>query len=431
MLHTDLMTHSQVILRPDPARTVIRPFTLDDPAGFQVPGKSRAQRIVDRIQSLDPATIDLALEWTMASLVERHRDVDAVLMRRFEELDASTIDVSGSNPDQSLLIGAYFSEEYSYEAAALFNPSMVLHPDQSGVEAGRFRFVMSLRCIGEGHVSSLSFRTGIWGGGSEIAFDPISPWSVAPIINREAGADDEVTVQLHCGGSQAISETVIFPLTPSQRQGIEDLRLVRFVEEDGGVAYLGTYTAFSGSAVRQELLSTTDFSEFTMRPISGSVSGSKGLALFPRRIGGRYMALARQDNENLWLLASDDLYEWDGGSKILTPKYAWEFIQIGNCGSPIELEEGWLVLTHGVGTVRNYCIGASLLDKDDPAKLLARTSFPLMMPNPQQRDGYVPNVVYSCGAMVHDRVLLLPYGVADSFTTFATLPVDVLLKAME
>ncbi len=427
----DIMAYSPVVLRPEATRTVIRPFVLGDPAGYEVAGHNRAQRIVDRIQALEPDIRAWALDLTLASLVERHRDVENVLMHRFEELDASTIDVSGSDRTQSLLIGAYFSEEYSYEAAALFNPSMVLHPDQSGVTEGRLRFVMSLRCIGEGHVSSLAFRTGTWGAGTNIVFDEQSEWSVAPRVERGRDGDDDVTVRLHCGGSLSISETVIFPITPAQRQGIEDLRLVRFTEDDGSVAYFGTYTAFSGSEVREEMLRTTDFSEFTMRPITGSVANSKGLALFPRKVGGRYMAIGRQDNENLWLLESDDIYRWDSGRKIITPKYAWEFIQMGNCGSPIEIDEGWLLLTHGVGTVRNYCIGAALLDKDDPSKVISRTRFPLMKPNPSQRDGYVPNVVYSCGAVVHDRTLLLPYGVADSFTAFATTPLDDLLAEME
>ncbi|WP_231639233.1 glycoside hydrolase family 130 protein [Sphingomonas profundi] len=425
------MLRSGVLLRPDPARTVIRPFSFEDPDAFKVEGHPRPQRVVDRIRGLEGDWLDLMYSGTVAALTERHRDPEAVLMRRFEEINASAVDTSGVCEKQALLIGAYFSEEYSFEAAALFNPSMVPHPDQSGVADGRVRFVMSLRCIGEGHVSSLTFRTGTWGADTEIELDPLSDWAVAPRIDPKDPQDDEVTVHLHCGGSQAISETVIYPLIPSQHQGIEDVRLVRFVEDDGGIVYYGTYTAFSGSSVRQEMLRTTDFINFDMKAVSGSVSSSKGLALFPRRIDGRYMALGRQDSENLWLLSSDDLYHWDGGTKIVTPKWPWEFVQIGNCGSPMELDEGWLVLTHGVGTVRTYCIGACLLDKADPSKLLARTEIPLMRPRPDQRDGYVPNVVYSCGAMVHNRTLLLPYGVADDFTAFATAPIDDVLAAMD
>jgi predicted GH43/DUF377 family glycosyl hydrolase len=426
----DIVTHSNVSLKPDAARTVIRPFAVGDAAGFAIAGHPRGQRIAERILSLDEAQIAEAFETVRASLDERHRNVETILLRRFGEVKAATIGDRAVSHEQALLIGAYFSEEYSFEAAALFNPSMVLHPDQSGVAEGSIRFILSLRCIGEGHVSSVTFRTGTWAPGGEIAVDEPSRWAVAPHIETRTDADEDVRINLRCAGSQDVSETVIFPLTPSQKQGIEDVRLVQFVEEDGSAVYLGTYTAFSGVEVREELLRTSDFSAFEMRPLTGSVAASKGMALFPRRVGGRYMALGRQDNENLWLIASDDLYRWDGGEKIVGPRFPWEFIQIGNCGSPIEIDEGWLVLTHGVGTVRNYCIGACLLDKDDPARLLARTPRPLMAPNPQERDGYVPNVVYSCGGLVHDRTLILPYGVADSFATFATVAIDDLLAEM-
>ncbi len=308
---------------------------------------------------------------------------------------------------------------------------MVLHPDQSGAPEDGFRFLMSLRCIGEGHVSSVTFRTGRWSPGGGIEVDPASEWAVAPRIEKGDEHDGDLVIHLECGGSHDVSETIIFPLIAAQKQGIEDVRLVRFVSDDGTARYLGTYTAFSGVAVRVEMLSTDDFSSFEMRALEGSAAASKGMALFPRKIGGKFMMLGRQDNENLWLLESDDPHVWNGGTRIIEPRYAWEYIQIGNCGSPIEIDEGWLVLTHGVGTVRNYCMGACLLDKDDPSKLLKRTPLPLMRPNPKERDGYVPNVVYSCGGIVHDRTLILPYGVADNFATFATIAIDELLAAME
>ena len=426
----DIVKHSSVVLRPDPARTVIRPFEAGDPAAFAVPGHARAQRIVDRVLALDEAALKAERIEIMASLNDRHRDVEATLLRRFADVDGLTSDRDALSHEQSLVIGAYFSEEYSFEAAALFNPSITPHPDQSDLPANGIRFVMSLRGIGEGHISSVTFRTGTWNADDGFAIDTPSPTAVTPRIEKpEAGGDDQV-VRVYCDGSREVSETVLFPTAPSQRQGIEDLRLVRFTEDDGTLCYLGTYTAFSGAAVRQELLHATDFRTFDMRPVHGVVADAKGLALFPRRIGGRYMALGRQDNENLWLMQSDSLYQWDGGTKVITPRYPWEFIQIGNCGSPIEIDEGWLVLTHGVGMVRNYCMGACLLDKDDPSKLLARMETPLLRPSPQDRDGYVPNVVYSCGGLVHDRTLLLPYGIADNFATFASVAVDDLLAAM-
>ncbi|CAN5644933.1 glycoside hydrolase family 130 protein [soil metagenome] len=417
------------VLRPDPSRTVVRPFELGYPPAFAT-GPSRNQQIVDRILTLDAAELAHQFIGVSESLDENHRDVDALLMRRFEQVAGGLAHVADISTEQRRLIGAYLSEEYAYEAAALFNPSIVLHPDQSGLGAGTLRFIMSLRGIGEGHVSSVTFRTGTWTPGGELIVDPAGDASVAPIVSDATGGGD-ATVHLHCGGSRSISETVLYPLLPSQKQGIEDMRLVRFVEDDGSIAYHGTYTAFSGAAVRSELLSGTDFRSFEMRALTGSATSGKGMALFPRKVGGRYTMLGRQDNENIWLHLSGDLLHWEGGTKIVKPHYPWEFVQMGNCGSPTEIDEGWLVMTHGVGTVRNYCIGACLLDKNDPTKLLARTPRPVLAPAPHERDGYVPNVVYSCGALVAGRTMLLPYAVADSFTAFATVEVDELLRVME
>ena len=426
----DVMKHLPLILRPDPSRTVVRPFSPEYPGAFATPGKSRAQVIVDRILSLDEAEVTAERRTIIGSLDERHRDVDELLMRRFETMDGLTVDRSTLRRDQALLIGAYFSEEYSFEAAALFNPSIVVHPDQGEVPAGATRFVMSLRAIGEGHVSSVTFRTGIIGADGSVSVDKASPTAVPPIIEH-VERDGAAGVRLLCGGGRELSETILFPMLPSQSRGIEDVRLVRFIEDDGKPLYYGTYTAFNGSEARSELLDTDDFKGFNMRPMTGDAAAAKGMALFPRRVGGRYTMLARQDNENVWLLQSDDLLHWEGGERIIRPHYPWEFVQMGNCGSPMELDEGWLVLTHGVGTVRNYCVGAALLDKHDPRKVLARTPKPLLEPSPDERDGYVPNVVYSCGATVLGGTLILPYGVADGFATVATADVSAVLAAME
>jgi predicted GH43/DUF377 family glycosyl hydrolase len=253
---------------------------------------------------------------------------------------------------------------------------------------------------------------------------------VPRIEAAQGNTNEDPFTHLDYTGSRDVSDVVLFPVTPSQRQGVEDLRLVRFTEDDGAVHYLGTYTAFSGSDARSELLRTADFQTFEMRSLRGSAAGSKGMALFPRRIDGRYIMLGRHDNENIWLLNSDNLYSWNEGRRIISPKWPWEFVQLGNCGSPIEIDEGWLVMTHGVGPARSYCIGACLLDKRNPSKVLARTTLPLVHPSLTQRDGYVPNVVYSCGALVYGRTLLLPYGVADNFSAFATMPLFDLLAAM-
>lgn len=416
-----------VQLRPDPSRTVVRPFEPSYPRGFD--GRAtRTQETVDLILSLDAAELTRQLDGVTASLDQNHRGVDALLRRRFDEVAGRFKGAERCDDAQRRLIGAYFSQEYAYEAAALFNPSAVLHPSQVDVADGEVRLVLSLRGIGEGHLSSVTFRTGRWTPGAAPVLDDPGKVSVPPIIEQ---ARDDAPIRLYCGASRTISETVLFPVLPSQRQGIEDLRLVCFDEGDGVFAYHGTYTAFSGSEARSELLTTTDFSTFEMRALTGDASGGKGMALFPRHVDGKFAMLGRHDNKNIWLLRSDNILEWNGGAKLIEPRYPWEFVQMGNCGSPIELDEGWLVLTHGVGTVRNYCIGACLLDKTEPSKLLARTLRPVLAPSPKQRDGYVPNVVYSCGALAVGRDLLLPYAVADSFTAFASVSADDLLAVME
>ncbi|KQS03902.1 glycosidase [Sphingomonas sp. Leaf357] len=426
-----VLDHHDIILRPDPARTVVRPFSLEYPEAFRVEGSSRTQAIVDRILTLSEAELESELELLTHSLDERHRDVDDMLRRRYAEIAKQLSGPVDACDAHQRLIGAYFSEEFSFEAAALFNPSAVEMDDQSGATDGGVRFVISLRGIGEGHVSSVTFRTGHWVPGGEITVDPASATAVPPVVEGDDEDNTHTTVQLHCGGSREISETVLFPVLPSQRQGIEDLRLVRFVDDDGDVTYHGTYTAFSGAAARPELLTGIDFRNFEMRALSGDAAGAKGMALFPRRIDGQYVMLGRQDSESIWLHRSDDILVWNGGVKVVSPKYPWEFVQMGNCGSPIEIDEGWLVFTHGVGTVRNYCMGACLLDKADPSKLLARTPEPILTPSPNERDGYVPNVVYSCGALLKGRDVMIPYGVADNFAAFATTTVERLLAVME
>jgi predicted GH43/DUF377 family glycosyl hydrolase len=430
-LSSALVTHLPVTLRPDPTRVVIRPFMpADDQAPYIDPDKSRAQRIADRLLGLETPAVADQLRHITDSLTPHHRDVPRVLLRRFHDINGLVIDPQSIDGDQSLLIGAYFSEEYSFEAAALFNPSIVPHPDQSGVPKDSVRFILSVRGVGEGNISSVTFRTGLWSPGA-LTIDPPSAQAISPRIKYiPGGAPDDPGVRLFCEAAHDLSEIVIFPITPMQRHGIEDLRLTRFIDDDGAAIYLGTYTAFSGAGIRQEVLRSTDWVTIDLTALRGPGTDNKGMALFPRKIGGRYTMLGRQDHENIWLQRSDDLYTWDAGVKIVEPQYPWEFVQIGNCGSPIEIDEGWLVITHGVGGVRNYCLGACLLDKDDPSKLLARLAEPLIRPDPGDHDGYVPNVLYSCGAMVHQRTLLLPYAIADSFTTFASISVDALLSAL-
>jgi predicted GH43/DUF377 family glycosyl hydrolase len=290
--------------------------------------------------------------------------------------------------------------------------------------------LLSLRGVGEGHVSSIVFRTAEYSAG-QLRIAPAAQRIASPQIEKiPGGARDDPGVHLHYGELKDLSGVVLFPVTFRQRAGLEDLRLVRFVDEDGDCSYLGTYTAFSGETVRQELLRTVDFISFELNALRGRLSATKGMALFPRRVDGRYAMLGRQDHENIWLLRSNELYEWQSGEIIVTPRWPWEFIQMGNCGSPIEIEEGWLVITHGVGAVRTYCLAACLLDKRDPAKVLGRSTRPLVRPTPHAYDGFVPNVAYSCGALALGRTLLLPFGIADTLTSFATVSIDGLLSEM-
>ena len=420
------------LLQPDPARVVLRPFVPKENGLASVaPPVSRIARVLDRVLALDAVALEAELARVIESLASRHRHVERVLERRFYDLvEAHAADRSVSR-EQVLLLGSYFIEEYSFEAAALFNPSVVAHPDQRNVPSDAVRIVLSLRGVGEGHISSIVLRTGLFTVAGELTIDPPSHRAMSPQIETIPGGEPgDPGVRLHYGKRQDLSETVIFPVTYRQRHGIEDLRLVRFTDDDGNTSYLGTYTAFSGEAIREELLRTTNFASFELNALRGRLSGTKGMALFPQRVGGHYAMLGRQDHENIWLLRSNSLYAWDRGEVIISPRWPWEFVQIGNSSPPIEIDEGWLCITHGVGPVRSYCLGACLLDKNDPSKLLARSSEPLIRPSAGSRDGYVPNVAYSCGALALGRTLLLPYGVADSFTAFATVSVDALLRTM-
>jgi predicted GH43/DUF377 family glycosyl hydrolase len=424
---TDVVKHLPELLRPDAARTVLRPFVIEDPA---VSDRRRTLKVIGRVLGLNDAELKCEMDTVDAGLGDRHPDVNSLLQRRYEEVAGPADKRAAADEVQRKLIGAYFMEEFSFESAALFNPSVVRHPDQSGAAAGDVRILLSLRGIGEGHISSLIFRTGIWQTDGMVIMDEPSPYAIGPRTERTEGPDGELIVNLFCDSARDISETVIYPFMPSQGRGVEDARLVQFTDDNGDQDYRGTFTAFNGAEVRQALLRTTDFKTFEARGARGDVYKSKGLALFPRKIDGRFMALGRQDNENIWLLSSDTFDAWSGGEVILSPKWPWEFIQMGNCGSPIEIDEGWLVLTHGVGAVRTYCIGACLLDKANPTHVLGRTASPLLAPEDSCRDGYVPNVVYSCGSLLRDRTLLLAYGVADNFSAFATVSVDELLKVM-
>jgi predicted GH43/DUF377 family glycosyl hydrolase len=359
----------------------------------------------------------------------RHRNLLEIFEARADEMGVALSAHPSFTQDQRRLIGAYFLHEYSFEAAALFNPSIVTHPDQSGVPSGDRRFILSLRAVGEGHISSLTFRSGVISLDGSVSVDPPARLASIPRLCTPLapGADRaELTFRLE----EDLSERVIFPVLPSQSNGIEDARFVEFYDE-GARTYYATYTAYTGRDIRSELLETRDFVTFRMFQMSGSATQNKGMALFPRRIGGHYAMIGRQDNENLYLIYSKDLYSWSGGQMILKPEFPWEFVQIGNCGSPIELDEGWLLFTHGVGPVRRYSIGAVLLDKADPTRVLARSREPLVRPEAPDREGYVPNVVYTCGAMRFNDWIILPYAVSDTFSTLATMKIAALLGSLQ
>jgi predicted GH43/DUF377 family glycosyl hydrolase len=417
-------------LRPDPARVLVRPFRpATEPRDLNATDKTRANHIVDRVLALDADAAARQLAEVLENFQGRHRNLLQLFEARADEMEEAFATHTVFTEDQRHLVGAYFLQEYSFEAAALFNPSIVAHPDQSGAPSGGRRFILSLRAVGEGHVSSLTFRSGSIAADGNVTLDPSATLASLPKVeNRMLGPDGEAA-KLIFSPNEDISERVIFPVTQSQSNGVEDARFVQF-KESGEDTFYATYTAYSGQAIRSELLETHDFMSFRMSPLTGSAAKNKGMALFPRRIRGQYAMIARYDNENLYLLYSDNLHSWNGGLAILKPQFPWEFVQIGNCGSPIELEEGWLLLTHGVGPVRRYSIGAALLDKADPSKVLARTREPLIRPESSEREGYVPNVVYTCGAMCHNGHLILPYAVSDTFCSFATIEIPALMSIM-
>jgi predicted GH43/DUF377 family glycosyl hydrolase len=474
------------ILNPDQSRVLLRPF---NPGGPE-----RAAEIAGRIMAIPEDRVGPLLDEVLAEFSQRHHHIRSLFLERFEQVREALATVEGVSPKRRLLIGAYFLAEYSLESAALFNPSIVPHPDQTGLPPGALRFILSLRATGEGHISSITFRTGMIHADGQIEVLPATDFLTEPrqipnpryekaLFERklaELGLNGEFTrrVMNRLGDSfaledlraglqseqfrlpdgmspedqdaaqgiwilarsnyevqfqpeQQMSERILFPATPSQRNGIEDARFVRFRNDDGTHVYYATFTAYDGRVVVPELVETSDFLDFRFITLNGPAAENKGMAIFPRKIGGLYAMLSRQDNENIYLMFSDNVHFWNEQSALLKPAFPWELVQIGNCGSPIETDAGWLVLSHGVGPMRQYSIGAFLLDRDDPSKVLGRLREPLLKPNENEREGYVPNVVYTCGALVHAGELIIPYGLADHATGFATVPLAEVLAAME
>jgi predicted GH43/DUF377 family glycosyl hydrolase len=486
------MTRSDSVrLVPDARRVITKPFLPREE--IYPDGTSRMQVVLERILALsdDDASEILA---TAQARFHRHLNLASVLERNFEIVAdrISHLELLGAHlsADRRQLIGAYFTHEYSIEGAALGNPSIVVAPDQTGVATGEVRFVMSLRAIGEGHISSIEFRTGTIGSDATVHLDMPSEYAVTgdrephsydkrffaaklddlamlneveerilirledrftmAELERAIAALDEDGIDRSISGETArvlhwlassnyrtsfpasieMSERVLFPSGPTESHGMEDARFVRFVDDDGSVTYFATYTAYDGHQILPQLLETTDFTEFRVTTLSGRVAHNKGMAIFPRRIDGNFVALGRQDNVNNFVMTSDDVRVWSDKTMIQEPERPWELMQLGNCGSPLETEAGWLVITHGVGPFRRYTLGALLLDIDDPSRVIGHLEEPLLSPSDDERDGYVPNVVYSCGALLHAGHLVLPYGYADVGAKVATIPLDELLSAL-
>lgn len=422
-------------LHADPSRVVLRPFHL----GWQATGAdhSRALRLLADVAAMSDADVADEYERVLHDFDERHWQIEAMFDQRFAEVEASLGTVDCDSQLRRRLIGAYFCHEYTYAAAALMNPSIVPHPDQSGMTDGTVRFVMSLRAVGEGHISSIVFREGLAHADGSFSLWPQSAFATSVLPDADTLADPHGVVTVHRHPDSTISNSVIFPITEQQRNGLEDLRLVRFdhgAGENGEPDYewVGTYTAYSGHSIRSELMRTRDFREFTLEPVQGRAGRNKGMALFPQKVAGQYVMVGRQDGKNMFLLRSDRLDTWDDdGVLLLEPRYPWEFIQMGNCGSPVLTEHGWLMLTHGVGAMRKYALGCALLDRDDPSKVLARSSRPVLSAIDADRFGYVPNVIYTCGLLPVGERLLIPYGISDSAVGFATTTVTDLMAMMD
>jgi predicted GH43/DUF377 family glycosyl hydrolase len=473
-----------IILKPSNSRVVIRPF--------EVPSENRIEKIIARVSSLSEREVEGLLEDVMREFRERHQRTREFFLHRFDQVRNHLLTDLPISESRRLLIGSYFTQEYALESAALFNPSMVWHPDQSGLPAGSCRFILSLRATGEGHISSITFRSGVIDVENRIRMDEPTRFVAAPDLVPDAlyekslfyrkltelGINGTLTDQvmaplgdhftleemehtlqnvlrhnrahhrefepiahtmmmlakanyeIRFGPGLDISERIMFPSSPAETNGIEDARFVRFTHDDGRACYYATYTAYDGRVILPQLLETEDFLRFKVSTLNGPEVRNKGFALFPRMVNGQYAMLSRQDNENIYLMYSDMPHFWYSKELIARPTYSWEFVQLGNCGSPIETEAGWLVLTHGVGPMRKYAMGAFLLDRDDPARVVGRLETPLLEPNANEREGYVPNVVYSCGALPHGRELIIPYAMSDYASTFATVPLDDVLNAM-
>ena len=452
---------------------------------LHLPGNDRVKNVVQKIEPMDDQTALTCLEKIRKDFAGRHRNIDEIFQENFEKIrmQLPQKDFNLLTPEKQLLAGAYFTKEYSIQAAALFNPSIVPHPDQSGLHPGQQRFVLSLRATGESHISSVVFKTGIVTKNTDIIFDkpaevynPLSkntsavfekaffekrcsffPGFKMELLNllpekfteaealqcievsdlfANASYADSIQIfkticdsnyELTSSASMPLDEKVIFPISKAESMGIEDVRWVKFTEANTTM-YYGTYTAYNGHEIKSQLIITEDFVSFKIRTLYGKAISDKGMALFPEKINGRYAMISRQGGEKIQIMFSDDLFAWNDFQTLMEPEFPWELVQLGNCGSPVKTEKGWLLLTHGVGAMRTYVISAILLDLKNPSIIIGRLDRPLIEADEHERDGYVPNVVYTCGFLQNDTSLLIPYAVSDSATAFATVPINALLN---
>jgi len=474
------VTKHRIEFHANPSRVIAKPFLPRD--------SRRVRAIITRVLSMNKHRREQLLAQVFERFVSRHKDFEKALLFSFRRVQQFLSRDSHIEYDTKLLLGSYFTHEYSVESTALFNPSMVAHPDQKGIENESLRFLLSLRALGEGHVSSIVFRSGVLDNNDNIILDSVSPYIEVPNVEldphydanafslklRELKADNQVSgaimsrlgqsfsyeellnsVQLerdstkdtigrrktieailwlaqsnyeeHFRRDSRLEERAIFPVSEDESNGIEDARFVRFTDDDGTTRYYATYTAYDGHDILPMMLETSDFVEFKMRTLNGLFAKDKGMALFPRRVNGKYAMIGRHDGENLYYLESDNIHFWNKSRRITSPRQDWELVQIGNCGSPIETDAGWLLLSHGVGPMRRYCIGALLLDKDDPSQVMGRLAEPLLEPEEHEREGYVPNVVYSCGSIIHGDRLIIPYALSDTSSGIAMVQIDELL----
>lgn len=483
------VTRKDIKFTPDASRVIAR-YTVFSP--------ETNKRIIKNVLAMGDEDVSTSVNHVLRGYAKRHRNISKILEKHFTKsayvMEDMNIDPSALDFNRMLLIGSYFTMEYAIESAAFFNPSIVEHPDQTKLQPGEKRIILSFRATGEGHISSIVFRSGIIDKNNNMIFEERGKMldeaekvvkhvydkqafkdkleemkfydhtlSPSVILNklknqftykelkkvventRKTYSFSEIETltleqvmwlasshyEIEFSVDTALSERVIFPISATEKNGIEDARFVRFVDDDGSIKYFATYTAYDGSVIMPKLLETESFYDFTVSPLRGEIAMNKGMALFPRKIKGKYAMLGRMDGASNYISFSDDYKVWDNATKIQEPKYPWELIKIGNCGSPIETDEGWLVITHAVGQMKEYVLGASLFDLDDPKKEIGRLKTPLMVPNAEEREGYVPNVLYTCGAMINNGDLIVPYGISDFASTFACVKVQDLIDALQ